>query len=263
MAAEHIELMGMSIDSLTEEEAISTVLAGLAAGRGGWVITPNLDHLRHFHRAPELRSMFSQADLVLADGMPLVWASRVQNTPLPERVAGSDLIGSLTKAASRRGRSVFFLGGNPGAAELAADRLCEENPRLRVAGTCGPRLGFESEDRPDRRRDRGGEPRHRLRRSRVPEAGGLIAQIREQFPTTWFLGVGVSLSFVGGDIARAPGWMRSSGLEWLHRLATEPRRLFARYVVHGMPFALSLMSRSALTRLLASRRAPRQKTLAT
>ena len=257
--------MGMSIDSLTEEAAISIVLAGLSAGRGGWVITPNLDHLRHFHRAPELRPMFSEADLVLADGMPLVWASRVQNTPLPERVAGSDLIGSLTKAASRRGRSVFFLGGNPGAAELAADRLCEENPRLRVAGTCCPPIGFENE--PEEIDHIAGEieaanPDIVYVGLGFPKQERLIAQIRDQFPTTWFLGVGVSLSFVGGDIARAPGWMRSSGLEWLHRLASEPRRLFGRYVVHGMPFAISLMSHSALTRMLPSRRAPRQKTLA-
>jgi len=264
--AERIELMGMSIDSLTEEEAISTVLAGLAAGRGGWVITPNLDHLRHFHHTPDLRAIFEQADLVLADGMPLVWASRVQNTPLPERVAGSDLIGSLTKAASRRGRSVFLLGGNPGAAEMAADRLCEENPRLRVAGTCCPEIGFENEPAEiDQIANEieAANPDIVYVGLGFPKQEHLIAQIREQFPTTWFLGVGVSLSFVGGDIARAPGWMRSSGLEWLHRLASEPRRLFGRYVVHGMPFAVSLMSHSALARLLPSRRAPRPKTLAT
>ena len=265
VSTERIELMGMSIDSLTEEEAISTVLAGLSAGRGGWVITPNLDHLRHFHRAPELRSMFAQADLVLADGMPLVWASRVQNTPLPERVAGSDLIGSLTKAASRRGRSVFFLGGNPGAAETAADRLCDENPRLRVAGTCCPEIGFESEPAgiDDIVKEiEAANPDIVYVGLGFPKQERLIAQIREQFPTTWFLGVGVSLSFVGGDMARAPEWMRGSGLEWVHRLASEPRRLFARYVVHGMPFAVSLMSHSALTRLLPSRRPPRRKSLA-
>lgn len=257
--------MGMTIDSLTEDEAISTVIAGLAAGRGGWVITPNLDHLRHFHRAPDLQAMFAQADLVLADGMPLVWASRVQRTPLPERVAGSDLIVSLTRAASRRGRSVFFLGGNPGAAEMAADRLCEENPRLRVAGTCCPPLGFESEPA---EMDQIASEIEAANPDIVyvglgfPKQEQLIAQIRDRFPTTWFLGVGVSLSFVGGDIARAPQWMRSTGLEWLHRLASEPRRLFGRYVVHGIPFAVSLMSHSALTRLLPSRRASRPKTLA-
>lgn len=264
-AAGRIQLMGMDIDALTEGEAISTVLAGLAAGRGGWVITPNLDHLRHFHRAPDLRAMFAQADLVLADGMPLIWASRVQNTPLPERVAGSDLIVSLTRAASRRGRSVFLLGGNPGAADTAADRLCEANPRLRVAGTCCPPLGFESEPAEVGRITAAIEeanPDIVYVGLGFPKQEQLIAQIRNQFPNTWFLGVGVSLSFVGGDKARAPQWMRNTGLEWLHRLASEPRRLFGRYVVHGVPFAVSLMSHSALTRVLPSRRTPKPKTLA-
>lgn len=255
-ADQRIRLMGMPIDPLTGEQVISTVLRGLAAGRGGWVITPNLDQLRSFRREPELRPMFDGADLVLADGMPLVWASRVQRTPLPERVAGSDLIGSLTKAASRRGRSVFMLGGNPGAAELAAERLCELNPRLRVAGVCCPPRGFEhhiEEIERIAREIEAARPDIVYVGLGFPKQEQLIARMRASFPAIWFLGVGVSLSFVGGDIERAPGWMQGAGLEWLHRLVKEPRRLFRRYVVHGMPFALNLMTHAAVARVLPRR----------
>ena len=223
--------MGMVIDSVTEGEAISAVLDGVDAGRGGWVVTPNLDHLRRFCRASGVREIFEQADLVLADGMPLVWASRLQRTPLPERVAGSDLIGSLTAEAARRGRSIFLLGGNPGTAEMAARRLRESNPALKLAGTLCPPVGFEPEPAELERVTTAlyaAQPDIVYVGLGFPKQERLIAQIKHRFPTVWFVGVGVSLSFVSGEIARAPRWMRRLGLEWVHRLAQEPRRLFHR-----------------------------------
>src|SRR4051812_4962221 len=91
-----IRLMGLEIDPVTEAEAIATILAGVADGRGGMVATPNLDHLRLATRPRELRELLTAAALIVADGMPLVWASRLQGSPLPERVAGSALVWSLT-----------------------------------------------------------------------------------------------------------------------------------------------------------------------
>src|SRR5947208_3007983 len=109
--------MGMPIDAITQRQAIDHVLGALAMGRGGRVITPNLDQLRLYHERPELRAMYEAADLVLPDGMPLLWAGRLQATRLPERVAGSELIYTLSAAAATAGQSIFLLGGNPGAAE--------------------------------------------------------------------------------------------------------------------------------------------------
>src|SRR3954463_1812948 len=112
---ERVSLMGMQIDRVTENQAVATIGRSLAEGQGGWVITPNLEHLRQFSKQESLRAFFETADLVLADGMPLVWASRLAGTPLPARVAGSDLVWSLTAEAAMHGRSVFLLGGAPGA----------------------------------------------------------------------------------------------------------------------------------------------------
>src|SRR4029077_9781110 len=108
--AEHdrVSLLGMDVDALTEREAVAEIMGSLRRGRGGWVLTPNLDHLRHHRHDDGVRAAFAAADLVLADGMPLVWASRLQGTPLPERVAGSDLIWSLSDAGGRAGASVFL-----------------------------------------------------------------------------------------------------------------------------------------------------------
>src|SRR5215470_9863847 len=135
-----ISLLGMEVDRLDEREAVETILDASGEDRGGVVMTPNLEHLSEYRTSPEVREAFDDAEIVVADGMPLIWASRLQRTPLPERVAGSDLIWSLSRAAARRGRSVFLLGGNPGAADRAAEVLCERAPGLDVAGVACPQV---------------------------------------------------------------------------------------------------------------------------
>ena len=163
---ERISLMGMPVDAVTEREAIDTIVGALGDGDGGWVITPNLDHLRRHRDSGAVRRAFADADLVLADGMPLVWASRLQRTPLPERVAGSDLIWTLSDAGGRIGASVFLVGGNPGAAEGAAHELRRRAPGLRVAGTAAHRWRRRRRARARRRRARAARrpARPRLRR---------------------------------------------------------------------------------------------------
>lgn len=242
-----VRLMGMPIDPITEAEAVARVLAALEAGQGGWVITPNLDQLRQYHHRPDLRPMYEEASLVLADGMPLLWASRLQKTPLPARVAGSELIYSLTAAAAAAGRCVFLLGGNPGVADRAADEFRRRHPDLRVVGTYCPPFGFEKNP---------GEMagmRQRLRVSGAdivfvclgfPKQERLVEAVRDALPGAWFLGVGVSLSFVAGEIRQAPRWMRRTGLEWVHRMCQEPGRLFRRYVIEDIPFAFRLFARA-------------------
>src|ERR671937_43286 len=142
---ERVSLMGMQIDRVTENQVVATIGRSLAAGRGGWVITPNLEHLRQFSKQADLRPFFETADLVLADGMPLVWASRIKGTPLPARVAGSDLIWSLSMEAAKRGRSVFVLGGTQKAGWEAAKKLQDRCPGLRIAGMIYPPFGFEND----------------------------------------------------------------------------------------------------------------------
>jgi N-acetylglucosaminyldiphosphoundecaprenol N-acetyl-beta-D-mannosaminyltransferase len=160
-------------------------------------------------------------------------------------VAGSELIWNLSARAAREGRSVFFLGGNPGTAERAAAKLREKSPELRVAGCECPPMGFEK------------DPETVARiveivvRARpdicyigiTPDKGDhLIARLRAALPGTWFMGVGISFSYVCGDVKHAPVWMRRVGLEWFYRLVQEPRRLGRRYLIEGVPFALRLFA---------------------
>jgi N-acetylglucosaminyldiphosphoundecaprenol N-acetyl-beta-D-mannosaminyltransferase len=242
---DRIELMGMPVDRVTEREAVQEIVGALGEGDGGWVITPNLDHLRHHRDSATVRRAFADADLVLADGMPLVWASRLQNTPLPERVAGSDLIWSLSDAGGRVGASVFLLGGNPGAADDAARVLHDRAPGLQVAGTAAPEV---SEDGGGAELDTVARELSATRPDLVyvglplAKQVAAIPRLRRASPASWFLGLGMSLSFVAGDVRRAPSAVQRSGLEWLWRLSQEPSRLWRRYLVEGMPLAGALFA---------------------
>jgi N-acetylglucosaminyldiphosphoundecaprenol N-acetyl-beta-D-mannosaminyltransferase len=242
---ERVDLMGMGIDRLSEAEAIGRIVSSLKRGKGGWVITPNLHHLREYTRSPELATLFERADLVVADGMPLVWASRLKGSPLPTRVAGSDLVWSLSAEAALHGRSVYLLGGEPPACEAAEARLRSLYPGLRVAGCYSPPAGFEHDPR-ELRRIRmqliATQPDIVFVALGFPKQERLIERLVGALPSTWFLGIGASLDFIGGASRRAPDWMMALGLEWLHRLGQEPRRLFRRYVVHGLPFAARLFA---------------------
>lgn len=247
-----VDLLGVRFHAVTEAQAIAHVLDALDAGRGGTVVTPNLDHLRRCVRHAEYRAIVGRADLVVADGMPLVWASRIAGTPLPERVAGSNLVPHLTGAAAARGRSVYFLGGVEGTAEGAARILRERHPSLRVAGTWYPPFGFE--ERPDEMARLeadvvGSAPDVVYVGLGSPKQEKLIERLRPRLPQTWWMGVGISFSFVTGDVRRAPEWMRRTGIEWVHRLASEPRRLGRRYLVEGIPFGLRLLAWAAARRM--------------
>jgi N-acetylglucosaminyldiphosphoundecaprenol N-acetyl-beta-D-mannosaminyltransferase len=237
---------GVDFDALDETEAISHVLRELAAGRGGFVITPNVDILRQL-RARANRDLALAADLVLADGMPVVWASRLLRRPLQARVAGSSLIFTLSHAAADRGFRIYLLGGAEGAAERAAGRLSGDG--IQVAGWHCPPFGFE--------RDAGELEiiTRALSAARpdivyvglgFPKQERLILQLRDAFPAVWFIGCGGSIAFAAGDIDRAPSRLQKVGLEWVHRLAMEPRRLARRYLVDDLPYAVGLLVRAGI-----------------
>jgi N-acetylglucosaminyldiphosphoundecaprenol N-acetyl-beta-D-mannosaminyltransferase len=244
-------LMGLPIDRLTKEQAIEQILTACARGEGGWVMTPNVDILRQVRRDEGLRKVVAKATLRLADGAPLVWASRVQREALPERIPGASFISWLSAAAARAGMPIFLLGAAPGVAVKAGQALEAAIPGLLVAGTHCPPLGFEhSTEATAAIIDSIGaaNPRIVFCGLGCPKQERLMAYLAEIFPHIWFLASGGSLDFIAGVTTRAPEWMQKTGLEWLHRLTHEPKRLFKRYVVHDMPFALRLLTRSAMAR---------------
>jgi N-acetylglucosaminyldiphosphoundecaprenol N-acetyl-beta-D-mannosaminyltransferase len=247
-----VVLGGLAFDAISEADVVARIRQALERGAGGRIVTVNVDILRQAACDPAVRADLAAADLIVADGAPLVWASRLAGRPLPERVAGSSLIWSLSAAVARDRRSVYVLGGRPaGGAARAAARLAEASPPLRIAGHASPPYGFDAdpatladvcsdvvEAKPDVVFVGLGFPRQER----------LIAQLRPDLPGAWFLGCGAAVNFVAGDRRRAPLWMQRGGLEWVHRLGCEPRRLAGRYLGHDAPYALRLLTTAVLHR---------------
>ncbi len=246
-AGRRTALDGLELEVIDEAGAVAEIIHALASGRGGWMVTVNLDILRQVHTSAEIRRLVESSDLRVADGMPLLWAARIQGTPLPERVCGSNLIHSLPAAAAQAGRSIYFLGGDLGTAEAAADTLVERHPDLDVAGCFCPEFGFDRDEAQLARIEAAvadARPDIVFVALGFPKQERLIERIRRAAPNAWWIGVGISFSFASGRVKRAPRWVQALGLEWVHRTMQEPRRLFKRYFVHDIPYGLGLLWRS-------------------
>jgi N-acetylglucosaminyldiphosphoundecaprenol N-acetyl-beta-D-mannosaminyltransferase len=243
-----VALNGVEFDCVAEADVVAHVLDEMAEGRGGRIITPNVDILRRTMTDAEARHHVGSATVVVADGAPLIWASRLAGQPLPARVPGSDLIWSLSAALGQAGRSIYLLGGEPGTAEIAASVLSDRFPNLRVSGFDSPPFGFDADPVVSDvvcRRVTDAKPDLVFVGLGFPKQERLIKRLRTTLPSAWYLGCGAAIGFVAGVRRRAPGWMQRAGLEWLHRLISEPRRLVRRYLVEDMPFAVRLLTTSA------------------
>jgi N-acetylglucosaminyldiphosphoundecaprenol N-acetyl-beta-D-mannosaminyltransferase len=250
-----IRLGGIGIDPVTGAGAVARVLDAIDAGRGGQIVTPNVDIVAAARRSRELRTIIDASDLVTADGAPLVWASRVAGTPLPERVAGSDLVWSLSAAASERGLRIALLGGTPdGAArptERAARILEARFPGLKVVGAWCPPMGFDRDESQWRalvERVQAAAPDLIYVGLGFPKQEHVCVRLRAAVPRAWLLGCGASIDFIAGYRRRAPKWMQRTGTEWLFRMCSEPRRLARRYLRDDLPEALRLLAEAARER---------------
>ena len=248
-----VTVAGVGFDAVTERDAVDRMVAGVLGGRGGRVATPNIDFLRRTSCRPDLRSLLEGADLVLADGMPIVWASRLAGSPLPGRVAGSSLAPLLAERATTAGVGVFLLGGNPGAAATAAASLEALHPGLRV-GWHDPPRGLTAEH-PALRcveeslADFG--PCACLVGLGFPKQDHIGRRLLQRFPGSWFVGAGATIDFLAGARRRAPELVQRAGLEWCFRLSQEPRRLGARYAA-DIPYAVRMMARTAADRRVSA-----------
>ncbi|NEO86985.1 MAG: WecB/TagA/CpsF family glycosyltransferase [Spirulina sp. SIO3F2] len=244
----YVKLGRLWLHQIDESQAVKHLLEQVEAGRGGWVVTPNLDYIRRAQKDDEFLELCQSANLSLADGMPLVWASKLLKNPLPERVAGSNLITSLSCAAARHGHTIYLIGGDSGTAAAAAEVLKQRCPGLEVVGIDPMPPGFEKtpnameqliKDLQEK------QPAIVFVALGSPKEEMMCRNLSRHLPNMWFLAVGISYSYLCGRIKRAPIWMQNCGLEWFYRLLTEPRRLVRRYLVEGIPFAIIFLLKSA------------------
>lgn len=230
-----VQLLGVMVHPVTLGQAVEHIERWLWEERGAcrYVVTPNLDHAVLLKERNDLREAYRSAGLVIADGMPMVWASRLTGTGLKERVAGSDLVPALLDRPSRgRKLRVFLLGAAPGVADRAAENIHGRYPNVHVAGTCAPELGFEQ---------RPGDNEDIVRRINEADADLLVVGFGAPKQELWIhknapalraraaICAGATIDFMAGHRQRAPRWMQRTGTEWLYRALSEPRRLIPRY----------------------------------
>lgn len=224
-----VDLDGLPIACLTAEQTVARLARWLGEARPRRVATVNLDFLALARRDDELRRALRCADLLTADGAPLVWLGR---RAVPERVAGSELVEPLVAAAARDRRSVYLLGGPDGVGRQAADLLVARHPRLRVAGVSSPFVDLDDHDgcRRIAADVRAAGADLLLVALGCPKQDLFLARHLAATGARVGIGIGCTLELLTGAQVQAPVWMRRTGLEWLFRLTREPRRLAPRYL---------------------------------
>lgn len=235
-------VLGMPFTSISARGAVQQCLDIMHQRVPRHVITANTDFLAKAESDPEVRRLMFEADEVYCDGMPLVWASRLFERPgrgLPERVTGSDLVPRLLDRLAAEGLSVFFLGSDAETLGRLTEKLGRELPALRIAGAVSPPVGpIESWDNDAYvEAIRAAKPDVLMVAVGFPKQDEWIRRYRHQFEVPLMIGVGASLDFIAGKQVRAPRWMQVSGLEWIWRLATDPKRLTGRYLYDGRVLA--------------------------
>lgn len=250
-----INLFGMKIDSLRLEEATSRVLSWCfdpqdrdpqdlesrdSESRGcRYVVTPNVDHAVMFQHHEGLRKSYQEAAMVVADGAPLIAVSKLLGKALPERVAGSDLgpqviaqASSQVTAGKGQPLKLFLLGAGPGVADRAAAKITQQFPGIEIVGTYCPPLGFEKDELENQRTVEAvnaAKPDLLLVGLGAPKQELWVHQHHQQLDAKVALCIGATIDFLAGEKKRSPEWMQQLGLEWAHRLLSEPRRLAGRY----------------------------------
>lgn len=222
---------GLPLAPWTRSEVIEVAGRLIERGRPSYFVTANLHYAMLSHQMPELREVNDRASFILADGAPLVWASRWQGHPLPERVAGSDLIYDLAELCARRGFRLFLLGGAAGVADRAAANLVARYPGLEIAGTYSPPFRELTEEEQAALIDRVRTSRADLLLTAftMPRGERWIARHLEELGVPLCASIGAGIDFAAGRVKRAPQWMQKVGLEWFYRMALEPGRLGPRY----------------------------------
>lgn len=243
MNYDRIPLFGIEIDPLRMSEAVERIMGWLhtdAPTSTRFIVTPNVDHTVLLQTSSPLREAYRDADMVLADGWPVVMASRLLGKPLPRRVTGSDLVPALFAAASQAAPlRTFLLGAAPGVAQRAAVNIHRQYGNVQVVGTYSPPLGFEKDPQENEKilaRIAEAQPQLLIIGLGAPKQEVWIHKYRHQLAAKVAICAGATIDFIAGEKRRAPKWMQETGLEWAYRIGTDPKRLAGRYAKDAVVF---------------------------
>lgn len=249
MACMKVNICGIEIDKFSLNQVLDITTQHVLSGtKPEYIVTPNAQHILTLQNDTYFRKIYREALLVVPDGVSLLWAAKFLRTPLNGRVNGTDLFERLCMIAVEKELKVFFLGGRPGAAELAQQTLQKRNPNLNVVGTFCPSYGFESnlaELALINTLIKSTSPHILFVGLGAPKQEYWIHENYKDLGIPISLGIGVSFELVADMVTRAPLWMQKGGFEWLFRLVVEPRRLWQRYII-GNPLFIFLVLKQRL-----------------
>lgn len=242
-----MRVLGVRVDAIDLPGTVSMLRRWAGEGTPRTVFVRDTASLAVIRDSAPLRALHEGASLVVPDGTPLVWIGRLRGFGLHiGRVAGADLMDAVCASSVAEGRSHFFFGGKPGVADEMARKLTARFPGLRIAGTCSPPIrdvdhafSFDAQGLAELDLIRAASADFIWVGLSSPKQEYWISQAAPRIGSGIFLGVGAAFDFHAGTVRRAPPWMRDYGLEWLHRLLSEPRRLWRRYLLLAPGFLLA------------------------
>lgn len=215
------DIMGIAFDNVTMEEALAKAQEILQGSKTCYAVTPNAEIAYEALKDETLRTLLNEADLVLPDGAGVVLASKILKTPLKQKVAGVDFADALLGILAESGKSVYLLGSKPGIAELAAEKMREKHPGLRI---CGMHDGYFKDEAPVIEAVNAAKPDVLFVCLGAPKQELFMKRHQQALSCKLMIGLGGSLDSFAGTVKRAPKWMISCNLEWLYRLYKEPKR---------------------------------------
>lgn len=238
-----IEMFGITIHKFSMKETVDVLQEWLQFGGNDckYVVTPNVDHVVQLETNAAFKQAYDHAAMVVADGKPVVLASKILGKPLPETVPGSDLVPNIFERFQQQQLPlrIYLLGAMPGVGEVAAANIKATWPMVEVVGILSPDFGFEKDPAYcDRICQSVAEAKADLLVIGLgaPKQEIWVDKHAHKLPVKVALCVGATIDFLAGNKPRAPMWMRKTGLEWLHRMCSEPKRLVKRYAVDAIIF---------------------------
>ncbi|MEM9412257.1 MAG: WecB/TagA/CpsF family glycosyltransferase [Planctomycetota bacterium] len=230
-----MNLLNCEFDPVTEEQTCSWAADFIEKGERGYVSTVNVSILMSMQDDPDLKRFVDRSALTVADGMPIVWLSKVLGKPLPERVAGVDLVMSLSRKAAEHQVPIYLLGAKSDVVKRVSEHLQQEIPGIQIVGADD---GYFDESEFSERAKKIAESQAGILFVAMgsPRQEEFLDQSWDELGVNLAMGVGGSFEVIAGNKQRAPIWMQEYGFEWLFRLVQEPRRLMGRYLVTNSQF---------------------------
>jgi N-acetylglucosaminyldiphosphoundecaprenol N-acetyl-beta-D-mannosaminyltransferase len=256
-----VDVLGVNVSTVNMDLAVNIAEQWINAGQPGYVCVTGVHGVMEAQKDPEFRRILNRAAMNLPDGMPMTWVGRLHGFRHMDRVFGPDFMAAVCRLSVERGFRNFFYGGQPGVAQLLSETLRSRFPGLQTVRTYTPpfrNLTLEEEN----------EVVAQVRQSRphivwvglsTPKQERFMAQFASRFHVPLMVGVGAAFDYHTGRIRDCPAWVKQAGLQWLHRLMQDPKRLWKRYLFNNPAFIWQIAWQLAAMRVKAAprRAAPR------